>query len=58
VSFGVTRFMESLLFEIEAADPLTFGAIALFLSSVAMLAGYVPARRAARVDPVVSLRTE
>ena len=58
VSLAVTRFMESLLFEIDAADPLTFGAIALLLSVVSMLAGYLPARRAARVDPVVSLRTE
>ncbi|MGH9174980.1 MAG: FtsX-like permease family protein, partial [Vicinamibacterales bacterium] len=57
-ALGLTRFMESLLFEVESADPLTFWAIATFLAVVAMLAGYVPAQRAARIDPVVSLRTE
>ena len=57
-ALGLTRFMQSLLFEVDPADPLTFAAIALFLAAVAMLAGYVPARRAARIDPVVSLRAE
>ena len=57
-AFGLTRFMHSLLFEIHASDPVTFGSIALFLGSVAMIAGYVPARRAAKIDPVVSLRAE
>jgi predicted permease len=57
-ALGLTRFMESLLFEVDATDPVTFCGIAMFLALVAMLAGYVPARRAARTDPVVSLRSE
>lgn len=55
---GLTRFMRSLLFEIDAVDPRTFAAIALFLLSVALVAGCVPARRAARIDPLRSLRSE
>jgi ABC-type antimicrobial peptide transport system permease subunit len=54
----LTRLMRGLLFEIHASDPLTFGSIAFFLGVVAMVAGYIPARRAARIDPVVSLRAE
>jgi predicted permease len=57
-ALGLTRFMHSLLFEIHASDPLTFVSIAAFLAAVAMIAGYVPARRAAKIDPVVSLRAE
>ena len=54
----LTRFMQSLLFDVHHLDPLTFVVIAVFLAAVAMLAGHVPARRAARIDPVISLRTE
>ena len=50
--------MHSLLFEVDAADPLTFWAIAALLALVATMAGYVPARRAAAIDPAVSLRSE
>ncbi len=57
-AFVLTRFMQSLLFDVHPLDPLTFGVIAVFLAAVAMLAGHVPARRAARIDPVISLRTE
>jgi putative ABC transport system permease protein len=54
----LTRLMSSLLFSVNASDPATFAAVALLLAFVAVLACYVPARRAMRVDPVVALRHE
>jgi predicted permease len=57
-AFAMTRLMSSLLYEVSAADPVTFVAVAALLSAVAMLACYVPARRAMRVDPIVALRRE
>jgi predicted permease len=57
-ALGLTRFMQALLFEVHHADPVTFATIAIVLGAVALVAGYIPARRAARIDPVVSLRTE
>jgi predicted permease len=54
----MTRFMESLLFGIEATDPVTFVAIVGLLLFMAFAAAYVPARRAARIDPLISLRAE
>jgi predicted permease len=53
---GLTRLMASLLFGVGALDPLTFGSVAVGLSVVAMVASWVPAYRASRVDPVVALR--
>jgi predicted permease len=57
-AFVLTRFMRALLFGVRETDPLTFVAIACGLTVVALAASYVPARRASRVDPIVSLRTE
>ena len=57
-AFGLTRLVESLLFGVSPMDPVTFGSVALALSMVALLASYLPARRASRVDLVVALRAE
>jgi len=56
VAFG--RLVSGLLFGVRATDPVTFGAIAILLTAVALLASYIPARRAARIDPMISLRCE
>jgi len=54
----LTRFMESLLYGVTATDPLTYGAVATMLVLTAVLASYLPARRATRVDPISALRAE
>jgi predicted permease len=57
-AIGVTRYLGSLLYGVAATDPLTFVTIAFTLVAVALLAGYIPSRRAMRVDPMVALRYE
>jgi ABC-type antimicrobial peptide transport system permease subunit len=57
-AFALTRLMASLLFGVSAIDATTFGLLPLVLGAIALIATYVPARRAMRVDPAVAVRTE
>ena len=57
-AFALTKVISSLLFGVTTKDPLTFGAVALLLALVALLACYLPARRATKLDPLVALRNE
>jgi ABC-type antimicrobial peptide transport system permease subunit len=57
-ALATTRWLESLLFGLDSRDPLTIGLATLVLLAVASIAGYLPARRASRVDPLIALRHE
>jgi putative ABC transport system permease protein len=57
-AFALTRLMKDLLFDVRADDPATFALVALLLAAAALMACYIPARRAAKVDPIIALRSE
>ena len=57
-AFLLVRLIRSLLFGVEVTDPITFAGISLLLAMITLLACYIPARRAARIDPMISLRCD
>ena len=58
LAFGGTRLLQSILYGVSAVDPVTFATVAFLLGLVALLACWLPAYRAARVDPMIALRNE
>jgi ABC-type lipoprotein release transport system permease subunit len=57
-AFWLTRWLSSLLFEIQPLDPVTFSAVSLLLLAVALIACWIPARRAVKIDPTQALREQ
>ena len=57
-AFGLTRLMATLLYEVTPTDPLTFAAVVIALTAISLLASWVPALKAARVEPLRALRYE
>jgi ABC-type antimicrobial peptide transport system permease subunit len=57
-AFGLTRLISSFLYGVEAKDPVVFVAVPIFLSTVALFAIWLPARRASRIDPIQALRSD
>jgi ABC-type antimicrobial peptide transport system permease subunit len=58
IAFGGARMMKSMLYGVSTSDPITFTGVALLLSGIALLACWIPARRASRVEPMIALRAE
>jgi putative ABC transport system permease protein len=57
-SLGLTRLLGTLLYNVKPSNPVVLGTVSLLLMSIGLLASYIPARRAAKVDPIVALRYE